>query len=36
MIRSLKVRGGIARGGGMADSVSVVWFGSMHGRAGIP
>ena len=35
MMRSLKTRGGITRGGGMTDSVRLVWVGSMHRRAGI-
>ena len=35
MMRSLKTRGGITRGGGMSDSVRVVWIGSMYRCAGI-
>ena len=35
MMRSLKTRGGITRGGGMSDSVRLVWVGSMHRRVGI-
>ena len=34
-MRSLKTRGGITRGGGMTDSVRLVWVGRMHRRVGI-
>ena len=35
MMRFLKTRGEIMRGGGMTDSIRLVWVGNMHRRVGI-